>query len=174
MAVPDQLPRVKRGTGRPRTEEEREAGLLAFVLCAGHRDRASALVKESHGFEIPGKTIYNWSENHADQLERIRQEVAPKLKAQMAEMHQSLAAAAGEIEAKAIERLHQHLEANTINGKDLSAVMQRAAIATGIHGEKHLLYSGQPTSIVRRDFDEIKRELKAKGVILEGTAVEID
>jgi len=159
---------------RPRrTDAEKEVGLLAYVLCSGNRERAAALCEE-RGFKIPAGTIWKWAnEYEIPRLERIRQEVAPKLKAQMAELHQGLAVAAGEIEAKAIERLNEKLDGNQIEGKDLSAVMQRAAIAGGIHGEKHLLYSGQPTAIVRRDFEEIKRALRDKGIVLDGTAVEL-
>jgi hypothetical protein len=155
------------------TDAEKETALLAYVLCSGNRIRAAELCAEQ-GLNVPNQTIYRWA-THSEipRLERIRAEIAPKLKAQMAEMHQGLAVSAAEIEAKAIGQLDERLDGETVSAKDLSAVMQRAAIAGGIHGEKHLLYSGQPTAIVRRDFDQIKRELKDKGIVLDGTAVEI-
>lgn len=149
---------------RDYTDAERDAAMVAYVLCSGHRDRAHALLKEQ-GLHIPAKTLYRWAtETEVERLERIREREGPKLKAQMAEMHQGLAVAAGEIEAKAIIRLNEKLEANEVEAKDLSAVMQRSAIATGIHGEKHLLYSGQPTQIVQRSAQDVLRALQAKGI----------
>lgn len=155
------------------TEAERDAAMSAYVRCGGHREKAREVLK-TQGIEVPASTIYFWAtDKETDRLERIRQELGPQLKAEMAEMHQGLAVAAGEIEAKAIVRLNEKLDSNEIEPKDLSAVMQRSAIATGIHGEKHLLYSGQPTQIVQRDTTEVLRALKAKGFDFDGTAEDV-
>lgn len=157
------------------TDAEVNAGLTAMAICSGHREKARALLLEQE-IDIPASTLGNWSRKTKLPLyEKIRQEVAPMLKAQMADMHQELAQSAGNIERAAIDRLQEKLNSNEIAAKDLSAVMQRAAIATGIHGEKHLLYSGQPTQIVQRDATEVLRELEALGYrpeLIEGTAEE--
>lgn len=145
------------------TDAERDAALTALIICSGHRDRAEALLAEE-GIEVPAKTIYDWAtRTQTERYQRLRQEIEPRLRREMADMHQSLAQSAGEIEMKAITRLKEKLDADEVEPKDLSAVMQRSAIATGIHGEKHLLYSGQPTQIIKRDATEVMRKLKARG-----------
>lgn len=154
-------------------EKEISAGLHALALCSGHAPRASDLLAEQ-GIRIPYSTLNYWAkERFTERYEQVREEVEPKLKAEMADMHQALAKGAGEIEARAVERLREKLDNDEIPGKDLSAVMQRAAIATGIHGDKHLLYSGQPTSIVKRDATEILRALKGKGFEFDLPAQEV-
>jgi transposase len=153
------------------TEQERDAALIAYVRCGGHREKASEVLKAAD-IHVPPNTLYDWAtKTQKDRLERIRQELGPQLKAEMAEMHQGLAVAAGEIEAKAIVRLNEKLDQNEIEAKDLSAVMQRSAIATGIHGEKHLLYSGQPTQIVQRPASEIIRKMRSRGLFIEAEVV---
>jgi len=149
---------------RSYTEQDVDAALRAYLFASGNRHKAAAVLAEQ-GIEVPAPTIYHWAtRTKVDILERLRREVGPQIKAQMAEVHQGLASAAAEIEAKSIIKLNEKLDADEIEPKDLSAVMQRSAIATGIHSEKHLLYSGQPTHIVARDSTEILRELKAMGV----------
>lgn len=156
------------------TDVEKDAAMEAYIRCSGHRDKAHELLK-TQGITVPAKTLYHWAkDSEVDRLNRIRQQLGPVIKAEMADMHQSLAVAAGSIEAKAITRLNEKLDQNEIEAKDLSAVMQRSAIATGIHAEKHLLYSGQPTAIVQRDVTEVLRELKGIGVTIDGQAEEIE
>lgn len=149
---------------RSYTDQDVDAALRAYLFCSGNRHKAHALLKEQK-ISVPPATIYYWAtKTRTADLERLRQEVGPQIKAQMAEVHQGLAAAAAEIEAKSIVKLNEKLDNDEIEAKDLSAVLQRSAIATGIHSEKHLLYSGQPTQIVARDSTQILRELKAIGL----------
>lgn len=165
---------MERHTGTSRwSAEEVSAALYALAMCSGHYKRASKLLAEQD-IHVRDHTLRYWAtESRVAQYQKIREEVAPKLQAQLADMHGALAKSAGEIEARAVERLREKLEANEIDGKDLSAVMQRAAIATGIHGEKQLLYEGQPTQIIQRNASDILRSLKGKGLEIEVTAEEV-
>lgn len=157
-------PREKHPHRKNYTDAERDLAMAAYVRAGGHKDRAAEALAAA-GTPVPPSTIYYWAtQAETERLERIRQELGPQLKAEMAEMHQGLAVAAGEIEAKAITRLNEKLDQDEIDGKDLSAVMQRSAIATGIHGEKQLLYLGQPTQIIQRKLPDVLRSLKSKGL----------
>lgn len=157
------------------TDPEIHACLSAMAICSGHRKRAVDLLAEQ-GIVIAPATLDGWCKrSKLPEYERVRQEVAPILKAQMADMHQELAQTAGELEREALLKLKERLEADEIETRDLHGVARTAAIATGIHGEKHLLYSGQPTQIVQRDATEVLRELEAMGYrpeLIEGEAVE--
>lgn len=156
------------------TDQEIDAALRAYLFASGHREKAAKALAEQ-GIHVPESTLYDWAtKSKTAQLEVLRQEIGPQIKIQMAEVHQGLAAAAAGIEAKAIIALDQKLDADEIEPKDLSAVMQRSAIATGIHSEKHLLYSGQPTSIVRREASEVLRRLRHRGVVVDGAEEEVE
>ena len=161
---------------RDYTDQEINAGLTAMAICSGHRDRAHALLEEQE-IRIPASTLSEWCRKTKLALyERTRQEVAPMLKAQMADMHQELAQTAGDLEREAVSRLRDRMKADEVETKDLHGIARTAAIATGIHGEKHLLYSGQPTQIVQRDATEVLRELETLGYrpeLIEGTAEEM-
>lgn len=158
------------------TDYEINAGLTAMAICSGHRERAVTLLADQ-GVEIRASTLGDWCRKSKLALyEKVRQEVAPMLKAQMADMHQELAQSAGDLEREAVGRLKERLEADVVETKDLHGIARTAAIATGIHGEKHLLYSGQPTQIVQRDISDVLRDLAAMGIkpeLVEGTATEM-
>jgi len=158
------------------TEVEVNAGLTALALCSGNRYKAEELLKEQ-GIFIKGSTLGMWKTKHkAEQYEQVRQEVAPIIKGQMAEMHLELAKTAGEIEGEAWLRLQERVRADVVETKDLHGIARSAAIGGGIHSEKHLLYSNQPTKIIQRDATEVLRDLEAMGYkpeLIEGTAVEV-
>lgn len=158
------------------SDVEIDAALTAIAMTSGHREKARALLLEQ-GIEIAAGTLSDWkNKTKKQQYERVREEVAPIIKGQMADMHQQLATTAGEIESEALLRLQERIRADRVETKDLHGVARTAAIATGIHGEKHLLYSNQPTKIIQRDATEVLRDLEAMGYkpeLIEGTAVEV-
>jgi hypothetical protein len=163
-----------RGKYNSYTQAEREAALAQVVRAGGLQTRAQKVLKR-RGIKVPIRTLNEWVEKEAETLERLREKLGPQINAEMAEMHQGLAIATGEIEAEAVEAIRSRLKAGEGDLKDLSAVQQRAAVGTGIHGEKHLLYTGQPNHITRsEDVSGILKRLKARGWDFEGEAVEVD
>lgn len=167
-------PPKRPGSACSYTDREIDAVLAAYFVCSGNKRRAAEVVAETEGIQISPTLIWRWArKERVERYEKIREELMPMVKAQNADMHQNLLTSAGEIEAKAVERLSMKLDNDEIDAKDLSAVMQRAAIATGVHSDKQLLYSGQPTQIIARDPAEILRALKAKGFDFDGEAEEV-
>lgn len=163
-------------TERTYTDQDVDAALRAYIWASGNRRKASALLADQ-GLEIPHQTIGTWAtETRTHQLARLREELQPEIEAHMAEVHQGLAQAAAEIEAKSIIKLNEKLDQDAIEPKDLSAVLQRSAVATGIHSEKHLLYSGRPTQRVERgSASEVLRKLKARGMaVVDGKREEVE
>lgn len=163
-----------RGKYNSYTQAEREAALVQVVRLGGNQARALKVLKRQ-GIKIPARTLCEWVETNSETIERLREELGPQINAEMAEMHQGLAIATGEIEAEAVEAIRKRLKAGEGDLKDLSAVQQRAAVGTGIHGEKHLLFTGQPNHITRtEDASGVLKRLKARGWDFEGEAVEVD
>jgi hypothetical protein len=154
---------------RTYTDAQKDAALVAYVRCSGHVKKASQLLA-AEGQITPWRTLEDWAKKiEVPRLERIRQELEPLIKREAAETHQGLLKAAAEIEMEAIEGIKERLGNGEGDLKDLSAVAQRSAIATGIHSEKHLLYSGEPTQIVKQDAAEVMRKLASRGMRVEAT-----
>ena len=160
------------------TEQEIDAALRAYVICSGHRDRASKLLSEE-GMEISPKTLYYWANtSRVEQYERLRQEIAPRIQAQMADTHQALAQSAADIEAQAVGRLRERLNSGDMEDRDLINLHKNAAIAGAVHVDKAQLLNDRPTQIIQRDASEVLRALKAKGVpiaeVIDAEVVEDD
>ncbi len=69
------------------------------------------------------------------------------------------------------ERLAREVEGIPV--RDLPGGVRNVIVAAAVNRDKSQLLADQPTQIVgRRSFEEIKRELKARGVILDGIAIE--
>lgn len=161
----------KRKHRKDYTPQERNVALTAYALANGNSRKASDFTKEELGVRIPKTTIDRWARHmYPDDYQRIQAEVMPRIHAQMADAHHSLAHRAMEIEARTLERLSQ--EIHNLDPQKLSTTMRDAAVAGAIHSDKGLIYSGQPTSIVRHEVGEVMRSLKAKGIELEGDVVD--
>jgi len=164
----------KRALRRNYTDQEIEIALTALAICSGQRRRAAELVKETHDLEIPPETIRDWRKHtHTDRYERIRQEIAPQLEAQLADAHQALADNAAKLEAKTIERPDERLKAGDVEDKDLANILKNSAIAGGIHVEKARLLNDRPTQIVKKELPEVLRALKGKGLDVEVIEAEV-
>jgi hypothetical protein len=74
------------------------------------------------------------------------------------------------------EQMTQRLaeQVGEIPARDLPGGIRNIDTGAAIHTDKAALLREEPTQIVRRDSTEIKRELKARGIILDGTVVEDD
>jgi hypothetical protein len=154
------------------TDQEVEAGLTALALCSGHRERAAELVKET-GLEIPAETIRSWANRtRVEDYARIREQVAPRLQAELAEVHEALATGAAELEAKTINRLDQRLDQGDVEDKDLANILKNLAIAGGVHVDKAQLLKNLPTVIVKRDASEVLRKLQSRGIVVDAEVVE--
>lgn len=155
------------------TDAEVDAGLTAYALTSGKKHKAAELV-ETLGYKFPAETIRSWAERtHPERYQKIREDVAPRLQTQMADVHQALADSAAEIEAEAGAKLQDRLKAGNVEDRDLGNIYKNAAIVSGIHTEKAELLNGRPTSRPTRSADEVLRKLKARRVLADGSEEEV-
>lgn len=160
------------------TADQIEATLVVLALESGNLMRARKKLAEMKVFdgEVPAAaTIRRWPETYKDRYAEIREEVAPRIKAKLADTHTDLAARLAELESKTLDSLDAELA--DLTAKDRANLLRNAAVAGAIHQDKALLLRGEATQIVKRELPEIFRALAAKGVkvegVIEGTAEEI-
>ncbi len=160
------------GVPRPSFDPEQiERGLLRLAEANGNAEEASRSLATG-GLSIDPQTLRRWRNGkHAERYEVVRGEVLPRLQAQAAEAHADLAAREMAVSARMVERLAG--EVDQIAPRDLSTAVRNLDVGAAIHRDKAQILKGEPTHIVRRSFEEIKRELKARGIVLDGIAVEV-
>jgi hypothetical protein len=73
--------------GSPYSDREIERGLVATALASGNARRAARML-ERQGLTVPATTLYRWRlETFANRYEEIRQEMLPRLRAQLDRHH---------------------------------------------------------------------------------------
>lgn len=158
------LRKERRVVKKDYSDQEIDAGLMAFAICSGRPKRAAAVVLSETGWRIPEETIRSWAyRTYPDRYARIRLEVAPKLQTQMADTHQALAETAARMEAETVDKLQARVKTGKVEDKDLANIYKASAIAAGIHTEKAELLNGRPTQRVERDATTVLQKLKARG-----------
>ena len=156
------------------TAEQIEQALVAIALESGNVGRARAKLEEAGTFggKVPPRsTMARWPETYADRYAEIRADVAPKLKAKLADTHTDLAERLAALEHSTIDELEQELR--ELSGKDKAALLRNVAIAGAVHVDKAQLLKGEATQIVKRELPELLRALQAKGVVIEGVGEEV-
>jgi hypothetical protein len=138
---------------RTYSDPERERGLVALAYYSGNAGRASAALKEQ-GLPIPKRTLNDWRNRHAEVYERVRQEMLPRIEAEVAEQHTELANAAIDTQRKVLERLRG--EVDELPARDLPGAARNVAVTSGIHSEKARLYRDEPTEIRGASADDLE------------------
>lgn len=157
--------------------EQIERGLIALAMESGNAKRAVPLLKKGT-IAAPwsayptAKTLEKWQVQYAERFNEIRAEVVPLVKARLADVHTDLAQSLADLEARTLESLESELD--ELSAKDRINLVRNAAIAGAVHVDKAQLLRGEATHIVKRELPEIVRALAAKGVVIEGTATELD
>ena len=148
--------------------EQIEAALVVLALESGNVRRTRKRLAEMDIFDKvpPATTITRWPETYRDRYVEIREEVAPRIQARMADIHMDLAERLTSLEHATIDELES--EMSELSGKDKAALLRNVAVAAAISVDKARLLSDQPTAIVKRELPEIFRALAAKGVKVEG------
>jgi hypothetical protein len=154
--------------------EQIEATLVVMALESGNIRRTRAKLKELGVFGKdkvpPATTISRWPDTYKERYAEIRQEVAPRIKARMAETHDDLVTRLTALEHATLDELE--LELKDLSGKDKAALLRNAAVSAAIHQDKSQLLKGEATQIVKRELPELVRALAAKGVQVEGLVIE--
>lgn len=144
-------------------EDDVTAGLMA-VLCTTTFQGASDLLAEQ-GQRIPARTLDRWcKDQHVVRFEKLREQYAPRIEAQLANDLLSNARLAAETERMAIEAARIELENGSAKepskiARDLSQVKSQSV-------DKRLSLQGRPTQITeKRDINEIVRALVGLKVV---------
>lgn len=150
---------------KPREQQYDEAtiqrALIEIAACSGNTRMACRKLAEDE-VEIPRATLEYWRlRRFAAEYQRIRSEQLPKLREQAADRHAALEERALSISEQAADLVEARLP--SMGDKELIDAKYKASLESGIHGDKRLLFEGQPNSIVQRTSAEIMRELKSMG-----------
>lgn len=157
--------------------EQIEKALIALAMESSNPIRGARLLKKgTAGDKWPHypatQTIVKWQALYSDRYNEIRAEVVPVVKARLADVHTDLAQSLAELEGRTLASLDGELD--ELTAKDRINLVRNAAIAGAIHVDKAQLLRGEATHIVRRELPEIIRALQAKGVTIDGEAIEVE
>lgn len=150
-----------------------ERGLQAMAYHNGNARRASHFLRDS-GIEIHDTTLMNWARGpHSERYHQIREEYAPKMRAQAADEHMDLAERAMRVNSQILDRLKEKVP--ELPAKELPGAARNMAVTAAVHTEKAQLLNEQPTQRVTTDLEATLKELKSLGVdpktVLEGEVV---
>lgn len=145
------------------SDEQVKQALLAVVGNPTYESASETLDQE--GLQVSAVTLRRWAKDtHVVQFEKLREEWAPKIEAQLANNLLDNARLAAETERLAIERAHDELTRGVARepakiARDLSQVKSQSV-------DKRLALQGRPTQITeRRDVNEIVRALVGMKVV---------
>jgi hypothetical protein len=142
-----------------------ERGLLALAECNGNGRKAERLLAED-GITISDSTLYLWKNGpHAEQYERIRAEVLPKVRLAASEDHMALSERCMEAEHLLLDRLVD--EVPKLDRRDISTSLRNVSTSGAIHVDKGQVLSDAPTEIRRLDTGEVLRKLNSRGMRFE-------
>jgi hypothetical protein len=143
-------------------EVNTELALSAIATCPTMA-HASTLLKERHGVTCTPAKLRVVASHHPEELDKLRERIAPKIEAATANNMLSNAWEATEVENLAIERAREMLEEDRI--ADPSKVARDLADVKAKNIDKRLALQGRPTQISEhRNSEEIIRALEGMGV----------
>jgi hypothetical protein len=146
----------------------RPKALAALALCGGNSLRAAEMTG------IADRKLRAWRHRYADDYERIRRDLAPRLEACAIDELQAFVVQAAATKLLALQKTHEALESDAIPARDLPAALRNITTAEAISVDKILALSGRPTSVVEhRSAAELVSRLARLGAVVDGTASEI-
>lgn len=144
-----------------RDEQTRQLVLTTLAACSGNSREAERRLAKLD-ITLDHSTIWEWGKKYAEDYQRIRSEMLPRLREEAADRHRALEQRQLEDSLAAADLIRGRMP--KMEDRDLINAMGKLDIGSGIHAEKAQMYDGLPTHIVRRDATEILRELKSMGV----------
>lgn len=146
------------------SQEEITKGLLAVIAWAGNHAAASRDLK-AHGMEITGPALQKWTRTaYHDEYERLREEHAPAMEAQLAAELRDSAAQAIVVQRKAMELALEQLNAGKDRDPAKTAAYASRVTATSV--EKLMTLTNRtPREKDVRSAQEIVRSLIGMNVL---------
>lgn len=142
--------------------------LSVFALVSRSRKRTEEILK-AEGIETPASTVRSWADKqHPELFERIDKELAERRTELRRAGYSNVADRTMEAQEKGVEELIFRLESDKLRGemktKELVELVQKLGIASATATDKERLLGGEPTAIVKRDFEGTLRFLHEMGV----------
>lgn len=132
---------------------------LAELALTNNAAEACRRLKDHYGLEVNQNTLSHWKQRHPEDYQRIREQMATRIHAQIATEQEDLVNRYGKTLDRMAERLEN--EVDEIAVRDLPGAIKSLSTSLGISTDKSLLLRSRPTSIVeRRDPGEILREIE--------------
>ncbi len=152
----------------------------AIVALATFQDDEKALeLLKAQGIQTTVKTLANKRLSKADDVARVRREIAPALEEQLTGDMLDLTRLSVELEGYALDNCLKKLQASRFAASPevLAKIAREASQVKTQNVDKRLALEGRPTSITEsRNQDEIIRSLESMGVArqitVEGSAIE--
>ncbi len=148
-----------------RTQEDITRALMAVLACAGNYAAAVRELK-NHGIGVAQTTLKTWAtETHLAEFERLRDEYAPQMEAQIAHEFRNVAALAVEVQMLALTKAKKRLVSgeDTDPGRTASFAARSGQVAV----DKLMSLTNRPQKIVeQRTLEEVLRSLQAKKVLV--------
>ncbi len=138
---------------------------LALAAIAGHPTLEQAVVylKETHNIITTVKGLEHETMRHRQELEELREQLAPRMEAIRANDMLDNAGLATELERMCMERLQKQLEAGHV--KDPARVARDLADLKAKNVDKRLAVQGRPTQITEtRNLAEIVKAMEGMGI----------
>jgi hypothetical protein len=147
------------------TAEEITTGLLAVIAWAGNHAAAERDLAE-RGVHVDAHTLMGWTRTtHFAEFQRLRDEHAPQIEAQLAHQFRDVAAKAVAVQMKALERAEERLDKNLDDEPARTASFAARAGQTAV--DKLMTLTNRPQQITeKRDINEVLRSLAAQKIIV--------
>ena len=153
------------------TDQEVERGLTALALASGNSKRAEAALAET-GLKVSAATLRGWkTRTYPKQYATVREEILPAIREQLAEQHTELAGSLANLATKISARLEENYD--KLEPRDLPGALRNVATSSAIHTDKASQLRQEPTSVIVHDHGYAIAQLRRKGLVVDGTAVEI-
>lgn len=142
------------------TDEQIDTALIALVLTGSSKEAVKHLRALPDYPRLGDRTLRGWQTKHADRLERLERELAPRVANRVAARAESIALRSLEVQAELVEQTHDKRAG--LDADKASAAARNLAVVTGIAFDKLSgPIRGRPNVIIeRRDPAEILRRIE--------------
>lgn len=157
------------------SDAEIEIALAALARNSGNAKRTERELRGSDAFpdrSPSDDTLAHWVKSFPERYERIRQEVLPKVRDELAEAHTRLATRQVELAADFAEQVYE--KRDDLAPHQIAAVMAKMDIGSGIHTQKAQELRGEATTVIEhRSLSAAVNSLKARGFEVEFVEAEV-
>jgi hypothetical protein len=148
------------------TPDEMRLALTVYASQNGRADLVEPMLKDLK-LSIPLKRLRSWVyRDRRDEYEQIKQEYDAYVRSQAVDGFRAVASLATEVSGEAMRQLNEALKRGEVSLKELPKAAASAMVTAGIATDKGELLSGNPTTRVAHDVDDLTRDLASVGITI--------